>query len=78
MLQTEQKMFSRDGATVIRGLFKDWVTLLRHGVELNEQQPSPSFRDYTPDQPENRFWADYCNWQRIQPFYEFVYQSPVG
>ena len=78
MLQTEQEMFSRDGVTVIRGLFKDWVDLLRQGVAINEQQPGPSFRDYTPDHPENRFWADYCNWRRIQPFYEFVYQSPAG
>lgn len=78
MLDKEQLQFSQDGVTIIRGVFKDWIEPLRLGVAQNEQQPGQWFRDYTPEQSHGRFWADYCNWQRIQPFYDFVNLSPAS
>ena len=62
MLEDEHELFERDGVIVIRGLFKDWIPLLESGVNANEQDPGQWFRDYTPEQIQGKFWADYCNW----------------
>ena len=78
MLEEEQKIFERDGVVVIRGMFKDWMDVLEEGVRVNEQDPGQWFRDYTPGQAQGRFWADYCNWQRIEAFQKFVKESPAG
>lgn len=78
MLEQEKIAFQRDGVVVIRGLFKDWLALLEQGVQQNEQQPGPWFKDYSPEKTQGQFWADYCNWQRIQPFKDFIEQSPAA
>src|SRR6202051_3275136 len=75
MLATEREAFERDGAAVLRGVFTDWIELLREGVEYNATHPGPSFRNYTPEKTTGRFFGDYCNWQRIEPFRDFVERS---
>jgi len=75
MLATEREAFERDGAAVLRGVFTDWIELLREGVEYNATHPGPSFRNYTPEKTTGRFFGDYCNWQRIEPFRDFVEHS---
>ena len=78
MLATEREAFELDGAAVLRGVFKDWVEPLREGVEYNATHPGPSFRNYTPEKTTGRFFGDYCNWQRIEPFKDFVEHSPAA
>ena len=69
--------FNRDGAVVLRGLFKDWIEPLRTGVERNMREPGPFHRDYTPEGGGGRFFGDYCNWNRIPEYRAFVYDSPA-
>ena len=76
MLTNEREAFEQDGAVVLRGLFRDWIDTLRQGVECNEAEPGPWFRNYTPERTGGRFFGDYCNWQRIEPFRRFVEQGP--
>ncbi|WP_347460692.1 phytanoyl-CoA dioxygenase family protein [Acinetobacter sp. ANC 7454] len=78
MLEEEREIFKRDGVVVLRGLFKDWIDVLTAGVNANEQNPGEWFRDYTPGESKGRFWADYCNWQRIQEFKQFIEESPAA
>ena len=78
MLETECEIFERDGVVVIRGLFKEWIPLLESGVQENFERPGQWFRDYTPGETQGRFWADYCNWQRIEAFNQFVKESPAS
>ena len=78
MLSEEQKLFKRDGAVVLRGLFKDWIDVLQDGIQTNEQNPGQWFRDYTPNESKGRFWADYCNWQNNPAFEQFIKQSPAA
>lgn len=78
MLEEEQRIFEQDGVVVLRGFFKNWIDLLESGVNANEQNPGQWFRDYTPGQTQGRFWADYCNWQRIDAFNQFVKESPAA
>ena len=63
------------GAVCLRGMFKDWIDLLRAGVERNHNQPGPYFSENVSGNDEGRFWDDYCNWQRIPEFNRFVTES---
>jgi ectoine hydroxylase-related dioxygenase (phytanoyl-CoA dioxygenase family) len=70
--------FQRDGVVILRGLFVDWIESLRQGVERNMADPGPYTKGYTPDGGPGRFFGDYCNWQRIPEYEDFVRHSPAA
>ena len=67
-----------DGAVLLRGAFAGWVDTLRAGVEALMAAPSPLERSYQPKDGSARFFQDLCNWQRIDPFRDFVLHSPAA
>lgn len=67
--------FNNNGVVLIRGLFKDWVDTLRRGIDKNMQQPGPFGKVYTTTGEAGHFFGDYCNWQRIDEYRDFFYQS---
>lgn len=75
---TDQQIadFQRDGAVVVRGVFKDWVDVMAEGIERNMREPG----EYASENAvtEGRFFDDYCNWQRIPEFERVVRHSPAG
>jgi len=68
--------FREDGAVVLRGIFTDWIEPLRVGVERNMAAPSADVRIY--DSPTGRHFGDYCNWDRIPEYRDFVFKSPAA
>ena len=68
--------FQNNGAVVIRGLFTDWVETLKQGIEKNLAEPGEFVRDYQDD--NGRFFGDYCNWQRITEYRQFLFESPAA
>lgn len=71
--------FARDGAIVLRGAFAGWVEPLRAGVERNMAEPGPyGAENVRAGDGGGRFFDDYCNWQRIAEFKDFVEQSPAA
>lgn len=70
--------FEEDGVILLRGVFKDWVEPLREGIKELMQNPSPLERSVKPADGSAPFFQDLCNWQRIQPFGDFVRNSPAG
>ena len=70
--------FREQGVTVIRGAFAQWVDRLRAGVAFNLANPGPSGRSYTGDSGGGRFLSDYCNWQRIPEYRDFIFNSPAA
>ena len=70
--------FRGDGVAVVRGAFDDWVETLRAGVKFNLEHPGPSGRNYTGDNGGGRFLSDYCNWQRIPEYRDFIFNSPAA
>ena len=68
--------YARHGAICLRGLFTDWVDLLRDGVARNHDEPGPYFSENVVAGDEGRFWDDYCNWTRIPEFHRFITESP--
>lgn len=69
--------FRDQGATVLRGVFSDWIEDLARGVEYNMAHPAPTARDYRTDEG-GRFLSDYCNWDRIEEYRHFIFNSPAA
>jgi ectoine hydroxylase-related dioxygenase (phytanoyl-CoA dioxygenase family) len=65
--------FREDGAVVLRGIFTDWIEPLRVGVERNMAAPSADVRIY--DSSTGRHFGDYCNWDRIPEYRDYVFKS---
>ena len=70
--------FEARGAVVLRGAFHEWVETLRAGVAAVMADPSPFERTVLPADGSPAFFQDYCNWDRIEQFRRFVFESPAG
>ena len=74
------RQFQVDGAVCIRQAFDPhWVSIVEAGVSRNLAEPS----DYAGtlkagEEDRGGFVDDYCNWQRIPEYRDFVYKSPAG
>ena len=71
--------YARDGAVALRRIFDaDWIELLRQGVARNLAEPGPYVRRYTAEGEPGLFIGDYCNWQRIEEYRRFAFESPAA
>lgn len=70
--------FRKTGATVLRGVFSDWVETLRAGIQANMDDPDPNARIYKGENGGGRFFVDYCNWDRIPQYRDFIFKSPAA
>lgn len=70
--------YQRDGAALVRGLFRDQVELLRAGVARNMEDPGPHAAENLKSGEKGRFFDDYCNWTRIPEFRRAIHASPVA
>lgn len=70
--------FQEKGVTVLRGVFSDWVKVLRDGVDANMHDPDPTARIYKGEKGAGRFFVDYCNWARIPEYKNFIFNSPAA
>jgi ectoine hydroxylase-related dioxygenase (phytanoyl-CoA dioxygenase family) len=71
--------YQRNGAVALRGIFADWVEVLRRGIEHNMADPGPfGTENVLPQDGGGRFFDDYCNWQRIPEFTDFMRNSPAA
>ena len=71
--------FQRNGAVILRGLFaQKWLDALAVGIEKNFASPGEFHRNYTPPGNPGGFYDDYCNWQRIDEYRDFVLHSPAA
>jgi ectoine hydroxylase-related dioxygenase (phytanoyl-CoA dioxygenase family) len=70
--------FRNHGAVAIKGVFKDWVAVLRAGIARNMAEPSADVKIYQGKDGGGRFFGDYCNWDRIPEYKDFIFNSPVA
>ncbi len=76
-----QKMiedYQNDGVVFIPGMFKQSVEKLRSGIEQNMKEPGPYATENLHAHELGRFFDDYCNWNRIQTFYEVIQQPFIA
>ncbi|HSF20209.1 MAG TPA: phytanoyl-CoA dioxygenase family protein [Vicinamibacteria bacterium] len=71
--------FHEKGAVVVRrAVGEHWIEHLRAGLEKNQRDPSPYGCRYTKEGDPGGFWDDYCNWQRIPEYRDFIFDSGVA
>jgi ectoine hydroxylase-related dioxygenase (phytanoyl-CoA dioxygenase family) len=70
--------FQHDGVVLLKGVFSDWIELLREGVDVNMNAPGPWGREYLDKDQAGRFFGDYCNWNRIEQYRRFMFYYPAG
>ena len=71
--------FERNGAVCLRGLFaQSWLDILAVGVDKNFANPGPDHTVYTEQGKPGGVYDDYCNWQRIDEYGDFVMHSPAA
>jgi ectoine hydroxylase-related dioxygenase (phytanoyl-CoA dioxygenase family) len=80
VIVTEQMVedYQNDGAVLIKGLWSEWVTDLRAGIERNMASPGPYSAENLRPGDAGRFFDDYCNWQRIPEFERVIRRSEVA
>jgi ectoine hydroxylase-related dioxygenase (phytanoyl-CoA dioxygenase family) len=70
--------FRGSGACVLRGFFTDWVETLRAGIARNMAEPSADVKIYQGQNGSGRFFGDYCNWDRIPEYKDFIFHSKAA
>ena len=70
--------FKRDGAVHLQGIFKDWLPVLERGVEFNIKHPNEGALTHKADSHEGVFLEDFCSWQRISEYEDFIRHSPMA
>jgi len=76
---TQIDAYQRDGAICLRQfLTQDEIAILRDGIEKN--LTSPSSRAKVASKPNDPGWfiEDFCNWQTIPEYKNFIFNSPVS
>ncbi len=77
--QRQVETFQRDGAICLCKAFPSkWLESLAQGVEKNFDNPGPNSTQYTPEGMPGGFYDDYCNWQIIEEYRDFVMSSPAA
>ena len=70
--------YERDGAVLVKGLFKDQIEQLRAGIEHNMADPGPYAAENLKEGEGGRFFDDYCNWTRIPEFEAAIHATPAA
>lgn len=76
--QQTVEQFQTEGVTVLRGVFSEWVDVLRDGIAANIAEPNPTARTYRGKDGGGQFFVDYCSWQRIPQYQDFIFQSAAS
>jgi len=70
--------YKQNGAVVIRGLFTDYIELIRIGIEKNLKNPGEYAAENLNSGESGRFFDDYCNWMRIEEFETVIRESTAA
>ena len=70
--------YKKDGVILIKKAFLPWIEKLSKGFKKVLNNPSSHGRENVSKQHGGRFFEDYCNWQRIDEFKDFIFNSPAA
>ena len=73
------KDYKNNGVVVLRNVVpKKWITILKRGLKKNFQNPSKYKCVYEINNNKELFYDDYCNWNKINEYKSFIFQSDIG
>ena len=58
--------------------FLPWIGKLKNGFKKVLNNPGPHARENISKKEDGRFFEDYCNWERIEEFKDFMFNSPAA
>ncbi len=70
--------YKTDGVILIKKIFVPWIKKLRIGFEKVLKKPGPHARENVQIKNHGRFFEDYCNWERVEEFKDFIFNSPAA
>ena len=71
--------YKKNGVVVLRNsVNKKWINILKHGVKKNFQNPSKYKCVYEKNNKKELFYDDYCNWNKIEEYKNFIFQSDIA
>ena len=75
---TEQDVetYQTQGVVVLRDVFTPWIEMLSQGATFNIN--NPSIKALTHGQEQSRFLEDFCCWQDIPQYKQFILESPMA
>ena len=73
------KNYNYNGVVVLRNIINiKWITLLKRGVRKNFQNPSKYKCVYEQNNKKELFYDDYCNWNKIVEYKNFIFNSGIS
>ena len=71
--------FQNNGVVLLKKIIdQKWIEELRKGIEYNFQNPSEYKCVYEEVDDKEIFYDDYCNWQRIKEYKNFIFNSNIA
>ena len=71
--------FQNNGVVLLKKIIdQKWIEELRKGIEYNFQNPSEYKCVYEKLDDKEIFYDDYCNWQRIKEYKNFIFNSDIA
>ena len=73
------KNYNIDGVVVLRNIVNiKWINILKRGLRKNFQNPSKYKCVYEKNNKKELFYDDYCNWNRIDEYKSFIFNSEIS
>tara|TARA_Y100000590_G_scaffold468853_1_gene653484 strand:- start:7277 stop:8071 length:795 start_codon:yes stop_codon:yes gene_type:complete len=71
--------YQNNGVVIIRkAISEHWLKILSTGIKKNFDSPSKYKCVYESRNNHELFFDDYCNWQRIEEYKKFFFNSNIG
>ena len=71
--------YKKQGVALFRNVISsDWLEKLAKGIEKNFLDPSKYKCVYEQENGKEIFYDDYCNWQRIEEYKDFIFNSDIA
>ena len=70
--------FNTQGAVVLRGVFNDWIPILKKGADYNIANPSRRALFHNKDSDTGAMVEDFCNLTKIEEYSDFITNSDLA
>jgi len=71
--------YNNNGVVVLRNIInKKWINILKKGLKKNFQNPSKYKCVYEKNIKKELFYDDYCNWEKIDEYKSFIFNSDIA
>ena len=71
--------YQNQGVVLLKNIIsKSWILKLKEGIKKNFDNPSKFKCVYEKSKDKELFYDDYCNWNRISEYKNFLSKSQIG